>query len=110
MTLWLPWLNYAQSYASVAAEIETHLPATYRCVDTDGVGPAQRASFGYLGQVNFSRGSKNSGCELLLVQDDGLRRRGAALKKISGDVTLLWQGRRPSDRHEFFRLYKRNSP
>ena len=110
MTLWLPWLNYAQSYSSVAAEIETHLPTSYRCVDTDGVGPAQRASFGYLGQVNFSRNSKNSSCDLLLVQDDGLRRRGGSLKKIEGDVTLLWQGRRASDRHEFFRLYKRNSP
>jgi hypothetical protein len=35
---------------------------------------------------------------------------GGSLKKIEGDVTLLWQGRRASDRHEFFRLYKRNSP
>ena len=109
MTLWLPWLNYAQSYATVAAEIEAHLPLDYRCVDTNDVGPAQRASFGYLGHVKFSRDA-NSQCELLLVQDDGLRRRGAALKKIEGDLTLLWQGRRASDRHEFFRLYKRNSP
>jgi 4-amino-4-deoxy-L-arabinose transferase-like glycosyltransferase len=109
MTLWLPWLNYAQSYASVAEEMKTHLPETYRCVDTLGVGPAQRASFGYLGGVNFSR-SGQAPCELLLVQDDGLRHRGASLKKIEGNLTLLWQGRRPSDRHEFFRLYKRNSP
>jgi 4-amino-4-deoxy-L-arabinose transferase-like glycosyltransferase len=109
MTLWLPWLNYAQSYATVAAEIEAHLPQAYRCVDTNDVGPAQRASFGYLGHVNFSRDA-NSQCDLLLVQDDGLRRRGAALKKIEGDLTLLWQGRRASDRHEFFRLYRRNSP
>ncbi len=109
MTLWLPWLNYAQSYASVAEEMKTHLPETYRCVDTNGVGPAQRASFAYLGGVNFSR-SGQARCELLLVQDDGLRHRGASLKKIEGNLTLVWQGRRPSDRHEFFRLYKRNSP
>jgi hypothetical protein len=43
------------------------------------------------------------------VQDDGLRKRGAQMKKIEGDLTLLWQGRRPADRHEFYRLYQRNS-
>lgn len=109
MTLWLPWLNYAQSYASVASEMATHMPEKYRCVDTDGVGPAQRASFAYLGKVSFAR-PDDERCELLLVQDDGLRRRGTTMKKIEGNLTLLWQGRRATDRHEFFRLYKRNSP
>lgn len=109
MTLWLPWLNYAQSYASVANEMGEHLPEDYRCVDTNDVGPAQRASFAYLGKVNFGPEAGKQ-CDLLLVQDDGLRRRGASMKKIDGNLTLLWQGRRPADRHEFFRLYKRHSP
>ncbi len=109
MTLWLPWLNYAQSYASVAGEMGAQLPENYRCVDTVGVGPAQRASFAYLGELRFSRPG-DARCDLLLVQDDGLRKRGAQMKKIEGDLTLLWQGRRPSDRHEFYRLYRRNAP
>jgi 4-amino-4-deoxy-L-arabinose transferase-like glycosyltransferase len=108
MTLWLPWLNYAQSYASVASEMTSHLPEDYRCINTDGVGPAQRASFAYLGKMQFGP-EANKDCDLLLVQDDGLRKRGATLKKIEGDPVLLWQGRRAADRHEFFRLYKRNS-
>ena len=109
MTLWLPWLNYAQSYASVAAEMREHLPANYRCVDTDDLGSAQRASFAYLGELRFSRPG-DARCDLLLVQDDGLRKRGAQMKKIDGNLTLLWQGRRPADRHEFYRLYQRNAP
>ena len=108
MTLWLPWLNYAQSYASVAGEMRQHLPADYRCVDTNDLGSAQRASFAYLGELRFSRPG-DARCDLLLVQDDGLRKRGAQMKKIEGDLTLLWQGRRPADRHEFYRLYQRNS-
>ncbi len=109
MTLWLPWLNYAQSYASVAGEMREHLPANYRCVDTDDLGSAQRASFAYLGELRFSRPG-DARCDLLLVQDDGLRKRGAQMKKIDGNLTLLWQGRRPADRHEFYRLYQRNAP
>jgi 4-amino-4-deoxy-L-arabinose transferase-like glycosyltransferase len=109
MTLWLPWLNYAQSYASVAGEMRQQLPADYRCVDTKDLGAAQRASFAYLGELRFSRPG-DAPCDLLLVQDDGLRKRGAQMKKIEGNLTLLWQGRRPADRHEFYRLYQRNAP
>ncbi|MFZ9138795.1 MAG: hypothetical protein ACO21E_13170, partial [Hylemonella sp.] len=55
MTLWLPWLNYGQSYAEVARQINQRLPDTYQCVSARGVGPAQRASFAYLGDVRFSK-------------------------------------------------------
>ncbi len=109
MTLWLPWLNYSQSYAGVAANIASHLPADYRCVTAEGVGPAQRASFAYLGNVRFAKPGARD-CEFLLVQDDGLRHRGAEMKKVDGDLTLLWQGRRAADRHEFFRLFRRQLP
>lgn len=109
MTLWLPWLNYAQSYAGVAGEMRQHLPSNYRCVDTIDLGSAQRASFAYLGELRFSHPG-DAPCDLLLVQDDGLRKRGAQMKKIEGNLSLLWQGRRAADRHEFYRLYQRNAP
>ena len=110
MTLWLPWLNYGKSYASVAEKIAEKLPENYRCVIADGVGAAQRASFAYLGPVKFGALS-DTHCEFVLVQDTGLRKKGVtALKKIDGEMTLLWQGRRASDRDESFRLFKRKSP
>lgn len=109
MTLWLPWLNYGQSYAPVAREIAARLPAGYGCVQADGVGPAQRASFAYLGQMQFARDSRQS-CDFLLVQDSGINRKGRnQLKPVDGSLHLLWQGRRAADRHEFFRLYRRDS-
>ncbi len=109
MTLWLPWLNYGQSYAPVAEQIGAHLPQDYRCVKTEGVGPAERASFAYLGRVKFARDNDDA-CEFLLVQEDRPRRKDAQLKKVEAGLTLLWQGRRASDRHESFRLFRRESP
>lgn len=110
MTLWLPWLNYSQSYAPVAQQIRAHLPADYRCVKAEGVGPAQRASFAYLGGVKFAR-DDGARCEFLLVQDDrGRRGKAVQPRKLDAGLTPLWQGRRAADRHESFRLFRRESP
>lgn len=110
MTLWLPWLNYGQSYAPVARQLGAHLPPDYRCVDTEGLGPAQRASFAYLGQVKFARHA-DARCEFLLVQEDRPKRsKGAQSRAVNPGLTLLWQGRRAADRHESFRLFRRDSP
>jgi 4-amino-4-deoxy-L-arabinose transferase-like glycosyltransferase len=109
MTLWLPWLNYGQSYADVAQQINQHLPDNYRCVNARGVGPAQRASFAYLGEVQFSK-TADERCEFLLVQDTGVRKQRAQLTVVESEFTLVWQGRRASDRNESFRLFKRASP
>ncbi len=109
MTLWLPWLNYGQSYAEVARQINQRLPDTYQCVSARGVGPAQRASFAYLGDVRFSK-TADERCEFLLVQDTGVRKQRAQLSVVDSEFTLLWQGRRASDRNESFRLFKRAVP
>jgi hypothetical protein len=77
MTLWLPWLNYNKSYALVAGQIATHLPMQYDCVNTEGVGPSQRASFAFLGPVKFAQPDQ-ADCAFLLVQDDNVRKPGRA--------------------------------
>lgn len=106
MTLWLPWLNYGKSYAGVAEQIAQKLPPVRYCVDTN-VGPAQRASFAYFGHVDFAKFNE-SRCDFLLVQDSGNKNNAAQiLKKFDGSWQLLWEGRRPSDRDEGFRLYRR---
>jgi 4-amino-4-deoxy-L-arabinose transferase-like glycosyltransferase len=128
MTLFLPDLNYARSYASVAQQIAARLPAGADCIETN-VGPAQRASFAYFGHLPFASvgGGK---CGYLLLQDslrktaenarseasrqsviqtgDGPRGGEVVLEDFRPrDWTLLWEGRRPSDRDERFRLYQR---
>lgn len=106
MTLWLPWLNYGKSYAGVAQEIEAQLPADDYCVWTN-VGPAQRASFAYFGGVAFMR-APQAECDYMLFQDNTRRQpRSPELEEGNSAWKVVWEGRRPSDRDERFRLYQR---
>ncbi|MFJ7565390.1 ArnT family glycosyltransferase [Herminiimonas sp. NPDC097707] len=106
MTLWLPWGNYIKSYAGVAQQVDAALPKVKRCVASN-VGASQRASFAYFGNVPFARfGDKN--CDYLLLQDH--HRGNDAAQTITRDKLqwqLIWHGRRPADRDERFRLYRR---
>jgi 4-amino-4-deoxy-L-arabinose transferase-like glycosyltransferase len=107
MTLFLPDLNYSKSYASVAQQIAAKLPPDANCIDTN-VGPAQRASFAYFGHLPFA-GVQSSKCDYLLLQDSVKLKDDKEIAKSyrARDWALLWEGRRPSDRDERFRLYRR---
>jgi len=113
MTLFLPDLNYSKSYAIVARQIAASLPADANCIDSN-VGPAQRASMAYYGQLPFSR-INSKACDYVLTQDsvrarDAQQTHDAHEARQSFDVTgwtMLWEGRRPSDRDERFRLYRK---
>ncbi|ADJ62375.1 glycosyltransferase [Herbaspirillum seropedicae] len=107
MTLWLPWVNYGKSYAGVAEQIESKLGSVKQCVQTN-VGPAQRASFAYFGNVRFAD-EHGQRCDYLLLQDD-ISNQDAALmlRQYPGAWRMVWEGRRPSDRDERFRLYRRS--
>lgn len=106
MTLWLPWINYGKSYAGVARELAQHLPNEAHCVQTN-VARAQRASFAYFGGVDFARFDKR-GCQYLLLQDQRRGRDPSRQVRHGGaDWELIWEGRRPSDREERFRFYRR---
>ena len=58
----------------------------------------------------FARQDENQ-CGFLLLQDSLSRRNGRQLlSAYGGQWKLLWEGRRPSDRDERFRLYQRVAP
>jgi 4-amino-4-deoxy-L-arabinose transferase-like glycosyltransferase len=107
MTLFLPDVNYSKSYASVARQIADKLPPGGGCIETN-VGPAQRASFAYYAQLPFA-GVEGGKCDLLLLQDSiRLRDDREILPQHRGKQwILLWEGRRPADREERFRLFRR---
>jgi len=107
MTLFLPDMNYSKSYAGMAQQIAQKLPPHVACIESN-VGPAQRASLAYYGQLPFT-GVGGGRCELLLLQDS-VRVRDAdeiPAKYRGPQWQLLWEGRRPADREERFRLYRR---
>jgi 4-amino-4-deoxy-L-arabinose transferase-like glycosyltransferase len=106
MTLWLPWLDYGKSYAGVAQQIAHNLPSSADCV-IGNVGPAQRASFAYYGKVPFARIDVGS-CDFLLLQDNNRSKKDAKqITRSNAQWRLLWEGHRPSDRDERYRLYQR---
>ncbi len=101
--LWLPWIEYGKSYRSVAASLKAALPTQSGCVAGRGLGESQRASFHYFaGLVTRPEGSKGAEqCRALLAQGTARADRlppGAGWRKI-------WEGHRPGDRVERFRLY-----
>ncbi|WP_338845549.1 glycosyltransferase [Massilia sp. W12] len=106
MSLFLQWSNYRLSYAGVAQQIAAKLPPG-ACVESN-VSPAQRASFAYLGGVRFSAFG-GSECEWLLLRDSVRLRdeRELASQWRTPSWQLMWEGRRPADRDERFRLYRR---
>jgi 4-amino-4-deoxy-L-arabinose transferase-like glycosyltransferase len=108
MTLFLPDLNYSKSYASVAQQMAARLPPAAICIDTN-VGPAQRASFAYYGRLPFAGMREAGKCDYLLLQDSVRLKDEHEMNQLYRlrDYTLLWEGRRPSDRNERFRLYQR---
>lgn len=110
MTLWLPAINYSKSYAGVSQALSVHLPTNQYCVATN-VGSAQRASFAYFAGVRFqSQDQAESDCRYLLLQDNvHTMAEPFPDQRYPGKWSLLWEGRRPSDRTERFRLYYRKS-
>jgi 4-amino-4-deoxy-L-arabinose transferase-like glycosyltransferase len=105
MALWLPLIDYDRSYRSVSVALKTALPLDGGCVVGRGLGSTQRAALHYFAGIRTMReGSRTAGeCRLFLVQ-------GTPQKEVlpPGDGwRKIWEGGRPSDRYERFRLYAR---
>lgn len=106
MTLLLPWIDYAKSYRPVALELRVamvtdagSLAGMDTCIATRELGPPQRASLGYFGDLKF--GSERR-CRWLVVQGS----RDVA-PPVPPGWDQVWEGNRPGDRDERFRLYRR---
>ncbi|WP_027865505.1 ArnT family glycosyltransferase [Massilia alkalitolerans] len=108
MTLFLPDLNYSKSYAGVAQQIAATLPHDADCIETN-VNPAQRASLAYFGRLPFTT-LAGGRCNYVLLQDSIKNRDDDKLARRYGvrGSTVLWEGRRASDRDERFRLLQRS--
>jgi len=102
MTLWLPTINYAKTYRDVAQSAALALPQTYTCVQPIRMGDAQLASFAYFGHIRF--GNAEDHCDILLRHDQ--YDYGAPSSISNYEWRLIWEGRRPADRDEHFRMYR----
>ena len=102
--LGLPAVNHILSYRGTAAVISKQLPTTRNCVAAVSLGEPQRAMLDYFAQLRFVPIDLNAAttCDWLLTQGSKENQ-----PKVEALWNLTWEGSRPGDNAERFRLYRR---
>ena len=103
-TLFIGWVDTGKSYRTVFVEMSRALPATYRCISSRDLGDTQRAMLHYFADVITYREEspgRRRDCDLMLVQGIPQEERAPA-----GSWIKLWEGSRPGDKSERYRLYR----
>ncbi|WP_332775875.1 hypothetical protein [Polaromonas sp.] len=106
MTLWLPLLDYARSYAPLSRQVASMVDKS-ACVEIYGLSIAQTAALQYHGQLELHQAGAKARCPYLVVDAD-------AQATLSSTVDLPeWAFkatiRRPTDSNENVLLFKRVS-
>ena len=106
IALLLPWFDYGKSYRPVAEAVAHQLSDRAECLAERGLNGTQRASFAYFAGLEPLSSTSPAGrlCKWLVVQ--GNSRQELAAPK--GRWDLVWEGNRPGERREKFRLYRRD--
>ena len=106
MTLWLPLLDYARSYAPMSRQI-AKLVDRNACVEIHGIRSAQAAALQYHGHLELRQAKERAECPYLIVD-------AAAQASLGTTVQLpewafLATVHRPTDKNENVLLFKRIS-
>lgn len=106
MVLWLPWIDSAKSYRSVITSMASAMPAEYACVNSRNLGSSQVALLDYYTGIRTQpfETLQRLDCDLYLIQDE----RGRDKVEPGSEWKLIWQGKRPAERRESFRLFQHN--
>jgi 4-amino-4-deoxy-L-arabinose transferase-like glycosyltransferase len=103
-TLFIGWVDTGKSYRSMIASLGTALPASYRCISSRDLGDPQRAMLHYFAGILTYReesAERRRDCDLMLVQGVPQEERAPA-----GNWIKVWEGNRPGDKSERYRLYR----
>lgn len=98
------YIDTGKSYRAMVAQLSGALPQSYRCIYSQSVGDAQRAMLHYFGDVVTVRLEKSGprpDCDLLITQDNW-----KSPGRAGGQWEMIWEGRRPGDKQERYRLYR----
>jgi 4-amino-4-deoxy-L-arabinose transferase-like glycosyltransferase len=104
MTLWLPVLDYARSYAPVVQGITQRIDAP-GCVDVVGLTRPQIAALRFHGQLDLQSAEKPGECPWLVASQELQPSLAMALDIRRWE--LVTQVRRPTDQRENLLLYKK---
>jgi len=105
MTLFVSWVDTGKSYRSMIASLTEALPAHYDCLASRSLGEPQRALLEYNAGI-LTRRVELTGtpaCELLLIQGSAADQNPSPGQQWR----QIWDGARPGDNSERFRLFQR---
>ncbi len=103
--LFIGWIDAGKSYRTMVASLERALPKKYDCISSMYLGESQRAMLHYYAGIITYREESNErrrNCQLMLVQ-------GQPRYEVPppGNWRKIWEGGRPRDKDELYRLYER---
>jgi 4-amino-4-deoxy-L-arabinose transferase-like glycosyltransferase len=104
-SLFIGWADNVKSYRTTFASMEQALPKNYDCMASRELGEAQRAMLHYVSGVVTHReeiSGRRRACELMLVQGHP-----KVENAPRGGWKKIWEGGRPGDKDERYRLYRR---
>ena len=104
MTLWLPLLDYARSYAAMARQVAKRVDTT-ACTEIYGLSSAQATALQYHGGLKLRQATQSAVCPYLVVDADF--QASLANNIHLPDWAFLATLRRPSDKNETLLLFKR---
>jgi 4-amino-4-deoxy-L-arabinose transferase-like glycosyltransferase len=103
--LFVGWVDAGKSYRSMIAGMQQALPPQYECIASRNLGEPQRAMLHYFAGIityRLENPGRTRDCGLTLVQ-------GVASEEYVplGPWRKIWEGTRPGDKVERYRLYRR---
>jgi 4-amino-4-deoxy-L-arabinose transferase-like glycosyltransferase len=103
--LFVGWVDTGKSYRSMIADMQKALPPKYQCIASQNLGEPQRAMLHYFADIITFRldiPERQRDCDLMLVH-------GVASEEYVplGPWEKIWEGARPGDNVERYRLYQR---
>ena len=107
--LFVSWVDVGKSYRSMIVDLQQSLPKKYPCMASMNLGEPQRAMLHYFANIVTVRldapDYNRNNCNLALVQ-------GVASEEQAppGPWRKIWEGARPGDKVERYRLYQRAGP
>jgi 4-amino-4-deoxy-L-arabinose transferase-like glycosyltransferase len=103
------YLDTGHSYRQMIVELRTRLPVDYQCMTSHNLGEPQRAMLHYFAGILTYRDDQTRPnthpCEIMLVQGST-----SQMYQPDGRWERIWEGSRPGDRKELYRLYRRLDP
>jgi hypothetical protein len=104
MTLWLPVLDFARSYAPVVTAVVRKMDRP-GCVEVFGLSRAQVAAFRYHGQMDLRHAGWQGACPWILVAAELQPSMASALDTSGWQLVSIV--RRPVDRDDYVLLYRK---